>query len=118
MPNKEIGVANGAVKLAKEAGSYHAEAVTTLMTTSAISGSLGAGGVHTLEVGGGMGLPCTVVLKSASASRSIQLSVDGGTEFFVPSYDHASATQLVVTITAPVSHIKFVGTNGDAWRVQ
>lgn len=66
----------------------------------------------------GIVIPCTVTLKSSDGSRAIQLSTDGGTEYFTPTYDQTSATMLVVTLAAPASHVKFTGAVGDTWRVQ
>lgn len=66
-----------------------------------------------------MPIPATVSLTFATLStQKIELSVDGGTEYFEPQYDHASATQRVVVITAPVSHIKFAGVAGNTWSVR
>ena len=66
------------------------------------------------------GAPCpsTVTLKSSAAGRKIELSTDGGTEYFTPAYDTTSATMLVVTLNANVSHVRFTGQANDAWRVQ
>lgn len=66
----------------------------------------------------GAPLPCTVTLVSADASRAIELSVDGGTEYFSPAVDYASATQQAVALTAPVSHVRITGAAGDSWRIQ
>lgn len=66
----------------------------------------------------GAPLPCTITLKSAAAGRLIELSTDGGTEFFTPALDSASATQVVLTVTAPVSHVRLTGVASDSWRIQ
>lgn len=64
-------------------------------------------------------LPCTVTLKSSAAGRKIELSTDGGVEYFTPTVDvGSSATMQIVTVTAPISHVKFTGIAGDAYRVQ
>ncbi len=65
----------------------------------------------------GAPLPCAVTLKSAAAGRLIELSTDGGTEYFTPALDSVSATQAVVIIKAPVSHVRLTGTTGDSWRI-
>lgn len=63
-------------------------------------------------------IPCTITLKSSNASRAIQLSTDGGTEFFTPVYDTTSATMLVVTINTPISNVKFTGQAADSWSIR
>lgn len=62
-------------------------------------------------------LPLTVTLKSSDAARKIELSTDGGIEYFVPPYSQTSSTLIVVTIDAPVTHIKFTGATNDTWGV-
>lgn len=63
--------------------------------------------------------PATIVLKSAAAGRLIRLSVDGGTEFFIPDVDPdaSTATQQVVPITSPVTHVEFTGEAGNTWMI-
>lgn len=64
------------------------------------------------------GLPASITLRSVDLGRKIEISTDGGTEYFQPSIDQSSASMIVLVITAPVSHIKFIGAVGDVWRVQ
>lgn len=59
--------------------------------------------------------PCTVTLKSAAGGRLIQLSVDGGVEYFIPTLDQTTATMMALAVNAPVSHAKFTGQAGDTW---
>lgn len=66
----------------------------------------------------GAPLPCTITLKSAAAGRLIELSTDGGTEYFTASTDASSATQLVVSLLAPVSHIRVTGATADSWSIR
>lgn len=66
----------------------------------------------------GANLPSTVTLKSSAGGRKIEISTDGGTEYFTPNYDYSSATMLVVSITAPVSHVRFTGAANDTWSVR
>jgi hypothetical protein len=63
--------------------------------------------------------PGTLTLKSDAVTRKIELSTDGGTEYFQPSTDSSSttSTQLVVTISGPVTHVKFTGEADDVWVV-
>lgn len=53
--------------------------------------------------------PAIVVLNSADAGRKIELSVDGGINYFTPIYDQNSAPQIVVAINNPISHIRLTG---------
>ena len=66
----------------------------------------------------GAPLPCTATLKSAAVGRLIELSTDGGVEYFTPTYYYSSATQLTVAVTTPVSHVRFTGAAADTWRIQ
>ena len=63
-------------------------------------------------------LPRTAVLRSSATNRSIQLSVDGGIEFFQPQYDASSGTLLAVSIVSPVTTVRFNGASGDLWGIQ
>lgn len=61
--------------------------------------------------------PCSISLESSNSSRLIELSVNGGVEYFTPTYDVTSSTMLVVAVKAPVTHVRFTGQSGDAYRV-
>lgn len=61
----------------------------------------------------GMAIPFTVTLKSAAGSRQIEFSTDSGIEYFVPVLDVTSATMLVATVLAPISHVKATGAIND-----
>jgi hypothetical protein len=61
--------------------------------------------------------PMSITLKSAAVGRKIELSTDGGTEYFTPTVDQTSATMQVVSVLAPVSHIKLTGTTNDTYTV-
>lgn len=62
--------------------------------------------------------PATASLVSSAAGRLIELSTDGGTTYFTPTYDNASATSISVGIFAPVSHVRFTGVAGDVWSAR
>ena len=62
-------------------------------------------------------IPVTLVLRSITAGRAISLSFDGGTEFFTPTVDQTSATELVLHVTVPCTHVGFLGAANDTWRV-
>lgn len=65
-----------------------------------------------------MGVPLTVTLKSADATRKIEFSTDGGVEYFQPVYDTTSATMLVVAALASISHIRVTGVATNTWTVR
>lgn len=75
-------------------------------------------GITAVQPMPGASLPGTITLKSSAAGRKIELSTDGGTEYFTPSYDTTTTTMLVLTITAPVSHVRFTGVANDTWSVR
>jgi hypothetical protein len=58
-------------------------------------------------------VPFTLTFKSAEAGRKIEVSTDGGIEYFIPVYDATSPTMLVTSILSPVSHIKVTGAISD-----
>lgn len=63
--------------------------------------------------------PMTATLTSANGSRAIEFCTDGvPTNYFTPTYDVSSAAQLVVGSLSPITHIRFTGAAGDAYRVQ
>jgi len=65
----------------------------------------------------GAPLPVTITLKSADVTRNVQLSTDGGTEYFSPAFDQTTATMLVLVVTSNITHIKITGVANDTWRV-
>jgi hypothetical protein len=66
----------------------------------------------------GAPLPCTITLKSAGVGRKIELSTDGGVEYFTASPDTATTTMQVLTVIAPISHIRLTGTTNDTWSIR
>ncbi len=68
----------------------------------------------TLVLGdGGLHYPMTITLKSSDSTRKIELSSDGGTEYFQPAVDVTSTTMLVLTVASPISRIKVTGVAND-----
>ena len=61
--------------------------------------------------------PLTITLNTVDATKKIELSTDGGTLFFQPTYNTSNASQLVVTIGAPVTHVKFTGAITDTYTI-
>lgn len=57
--------------------------------------------------------PFTVALRSSDATRKIEISLDGGTEYFEPLYDFSSVTEKVVAVLSPVTNIKVTGVAND-----
>lgn len=64
-----------------------------------------------------MQLPGAITLKSAAAGRLIEVSTDGGLEYFTPTLDVVSATMQVVIINAPITHIRITGSAADSYMV-
>lgn len=87
-------------------------------TGATLSGTLPNTSALVITVSGiKMQIPGSVVLKSSAAGRLIELSIDGGTEYFTPIYDQTSTTMLNVVINAPISNIRLTGAAGDAYMV-
>lgn len=87
----------------------------TMRATAFASGSLG--GTSLAVAMAGAPLSCTVILDSSDATRKIQWSADGGTEYFDAIYDNTNANELVFFINTPVTHIKFTGLSADTYRI-
>lgn len=66
----------------------------------------------------GAPLPATITLKSAAAGRKIELSSDGGVEYWTPPIDINTATMHVVHVMAPISHVRITGAAADAWNIR
>lgn len=81
-------------------------------------GALASTSPEAIEVSPAQRLPITATLKSVNASRLVEFSTDGGTEYFTPTYDKTSSTMIVVTANARVSHIRFTGAAADTWSVR
>jgi hypothetical protein len=65
----------------------------------------------------GAPLPCAITLKSAAAGRLIELSTDGGVEYFNAALDVSTATMQIVTLQAPATHVRITGTAADTWSI-
>ena len=65
----------------------------------------------------GAPLPTTITLKSSAGGRLIELSTDGGVEFFTPAVDTSSATMQVVILNASVTHTRITGAASDTWII-
>ena len=67
--------------------------------------------------------PYTLTLSYANnTGRLLELSTDGGTTYFTPSYDvstgnGSTAGIIVVSVATPVTHVRFTGANGDVWSI-
>jgi hypothetical protein len=64
-----------------------------------------------------MQLPGSITLKSSAAGRLIELSTDGGTEYFTPVVDVQSATMQIVVVNAPITHFRVTGAAADTYVV-
>lgn len=63
--------------------------------------------------------PCTITIKSAASNRLIELSTDGGDIFFVPEVDPdaTNPSQVVVTVSSPITDVRISGNVGDKWVI-
>lgn len=61
--------------------------------------------------------PLTITLNTVDASKKIELSTDGGTLYFQPTYDTSNASQLIVVIDAPVTNAKLTGAITDTYTI-
>jgi hypothetical protein len=64
-----------------------------------------------------MQLPGSITLKSSAAGRLIELSTDGGVEYFTPSINVISATMQIVVVNAPITHFRVTGIANDTYLV-
>lgn len=92
--------------------------VQQIMGRAMASGTIAVTGTPKVVPMGGMPLPATVTLNTTYASKLIEISTDGGILYFTPTYATSDANQLVVTVTAPISHVRLTGTAGDLWSVR
>lgn len=67
---------------------------------------------------GGMDTPMRATLTSAAGGRLIELSSDGGANYWTPAVDVTSVGMVNVVILAPVSHVRFTGAAADIWNVR
>lgn len=58
----------------------------------------------------------TLSLTSSAPNRKIELSINGGVNYFTPQYDVDLAEIIGVAVFSPVTNIRFVGVEGDTWR--
>lgn len=70
---------------------------------------------------GDLPLPVTIVLKSAAVGRALQLQFDDGMpgvpEFISPALDQTTATQMVLHLKAPATHVRLTGVANDSWQI-
>lgn len=59
----------------------------------------------------------TVSLASSSASRKIELSNDGGANYFTWPYDLSTTNMLLIIFKAKIGVIKFTGAPGDTYGI-
>ena len=72
----------------------------------------------TLTIGmGGISIPCTITLKSAEVGRKIEVSTNGGGNYFTVVPDITAATYIVTAIQAPITNIKVTGIANDILSV-
>lgn len=59
----------------------------------------------------------TLSLTSSAANRAIELSINGGQDYFTPQLDVEEENNIGVVIKGGVTNIRFTGDEGDIWRV-
>jgi len=64
-----------------------------------------------------MQLTGSITLKSAASGRLIELSTDGGVEYFTPAVDVQSATMQILVVNAPITHFRVTGAAADTYMV-
>lgn len=62
-------------------------------------------------------LPFSITLNSSAVGRKIELSTNGGVEYFSPVLNVTSPTMLVTDVAAPITHIKVTGAINDTLLV-
>jgi hypothetical protein len=82
-----------------------------------LRGSIPSGTPVVVQVPITMQLPGSITLKSAAAGRLIELSTDGGVEYFSPSLDIQSATMQIVVVNSPITHLRVTGAAADTYLV-
>ena len=58
-------------------------------------------------------LPASVTLHSADATRAIELSTNGGLDYFTPQIDVTSASMLMVLVEVPITNVRATGVAGN-----
>lgn len=65
----------------------------------------------------GLSLPSTLTLDSTAAGRLIELSTDGGVNYFTPSYDANTLAMINVSLLSKATHARFTGQAADTWSI-
>ncbi len=91
--------------------------MNTFSGTNFQTGIIPAGGVIAI-LASNMTFPATAVLNSSAGGRLIEVSADGGTIYQTPPVDMTVASQQIVSIKSPMSHVRFTGTPGDVWQIR
>lgn len=66
-----------------------------------------------------MAFPITATIRSTTGAATllVEVSVDGGNEFFAPTVTYTSTTEKAIAITSPVTHIRFTGVAAAVWNI-
>lgn len=62
-------------------------------------------------------MPAQVQLLSTSSTRKIEISADGQQNWEQPPPDVSNTSKVLLRVTAPITHIRFTGVNGDKYVV-
>ncbi len=88
------------------------------MPANSFAGATLANGTPVVVAMAGAPLPATVCLKSADGGRLIELSADGGVEYFTPAVNFTTATMHVVYVDRPVTHVRITGAAADTYTIR
>ena len=66
-----------------------------------------------------LGAPFTACIRSTTgaATLKVEVSVDGGNEYFELSYTHTTTTLKALALAYPATHIKFTGVAAAVWNI-
>lgn len=67
---------------------------------------------------GDLNCPITLTLTSAAGGRLIEVSSNGGLNYYSPTVTNTVAGMINIAITTPITHARFTGAAADVWRVQ
>lgn len=66
----------------------------------------------------GAPLPCAVTLASAAGGRLIELSSDGGVNYYTPALSVSTVPMALLNVVNPVSHVRITGATNDTWSIR
>lgn len=76
-----------------------------------------ANGTPVVQALAGASLPATLTLDSTAVGRLIELSTDGGVNYFTPTYDATTTPMINVSLLSKATHARFTGQASDNWSI-